>query len=88
MGDDNDLVVKGIINIGQSFVGAGGGLIDLGRALHVQSFVRTFVVENLDKVIEPCLLLKEVYDLSGETEASNAGTQPCRGITWWADRDG
>jgi hypothetical protein len=25
--------------------------------------------------------------LPGETEAGNAWTQPCRGITWWADRD-
>ncbi len=25
--------------------------------------------------------------LPGETEAGNARTQPCRGITWWADRD-
>jgi hypothetical protein len=35
-------------------------VIDLGRVLHVQSFVRTFLVEDLDKVIEPGLLLKEV----------------------------
>jgi hypothetical protein len=25
--------------------------------------------------------------LLGETEAGSAGTQPCRGITWWAHRD-
>jgi len=25
--------------------------------------------------------------LPGETEAGSSGTQPCRGITWWADRD-
>ena len=25
--------------------------------------------------------------LPGETEAGSAGTQPCRGITWWAHRD-
>ena len=59
VGDHNDLVVEGIIDIGQSLIGADRGLIDLGRALHVQSFVGTFVVENLDKVIEPGLLLKE-----------------------------
>jgi hypothetical protein len=58
--DDNDLVVKGIIDSGQSLVGAGGRLIDLGRALHVQGLVRTFVVEDFDKVVEPGLLLKEV----------------------------
>jgi hypothetical protein len=25
--------------------------------------------------------------LPGETDAGNAGTQPCRGIAWWAHRD-
>src|SRR6266576_4164410 len=25
--------------------------------------------------------------LPGETEAGNAGMQPCRGIAWWAHRD-
>jgi hypothetical protein len=25
--------------------------------------------------------------LPGETEAGFAGTQPCRGIAWWAHRD-
>jgi hypothetical protein len=35
-------------------------LVDLGRALHVQSFVRTLVVEDLDKLIEPGLLLQEI----------------------------
>jgi hypothetical protein len=25
--------------------------------------------------------------LPGETEAGSAGTQPCRGIAWWAHRD-
>ena len=26
-------------------------------------------------------------NLRGETEAGHAGTQPCRGLAWWADRD-
>jgi len=52
--------VEGIINIGQSLIGTGRGLIDLGWAFHVQSLVRTFLVEDVDKVIEPGLLLKEV----------------------------
>ena len=59
-GNDDDLVVQRIIDIGQPLVGASGGLIDLGGALHVQSFVRTLLVENFDEVIEPGLLLKEV----------------------------
>jgi hypothetical protein len=60
IGDDNGLVVERIIDIGQSLIDAGGWLIDLGRALHVQGFVRTFLVEDFDEVIEPGLLLKEV----------------------------
>ena len=60
MGDDDGLVVEGIVDIGQSLVGAGRRLIDLGRALHVQGFVRAFVMEDFDKVIESGLLLKEI----------------------------
>jgi hypothetical protein len=52
--------VERIIDIGQSLTDAGGWLIDLGRALHVQGFVRTFLVEDFDEVIESGLLLKEV----------------------------
>jgi hypothetical protein len=32
----------------------------LRRALHVQGFVRTLVVEDLDELVEPDLLLQEV----------------------------
>jgi hypothetical protein len=60
MGHEDDLVVKGIIDIRQSLIRAGRELIDLGRALHIQGFVRTFTVEDLDKVVEPGLLLKKV----------------------------
>ena len=59
-GNDDDLVVKRIIDIGQPLVEASGRLIDLGGALHVQGFVRTLLVENFDEVIELGLLLKEV----------------------------
>ena len=76
IGDDNGLVVKGIIKIGQSLIGAGGGLIDLGRALHVESFVRPFLIEDVDEVIKPGLLLQEVatgrfggFFLQGEMHA-------------------
>jgi hypothetical protein len=40
------------IDIGQSRIGAGRGWIDLSRALHAQSFVRTFVIEDFDEIIE------------------------------------
>ena len=51
---------EGLLEYRQSLVGAGRGLIDLGRALHAQGFVRTFLVEDVDEVVEPGLLLKEV----------------------------
>jgi hypothetical protein len=35
IGNDDDLVVEGIVDIGQSLIDAGRGLIDLGRALHI-----------------------------------------------------
>ena len=59
-GDHDGFVVEGIVDVRQSGVGTRGRLIDLGRAFHVQGFVRTFVVEDLDKVVEAGLLLKEV----------------------------
>src|SRR5260370_41614978 len=56
-GNYDGLVVKRIIDIGQPLLGARGRLIDLGRALHDQGFVSTCLDEDLDKVIEPGLLL-------------------------------
>ena len=51
-------------------------MIDLGRALHVEGFVRTLVVEDFDEVVEACLLLQEVgrgrlggFFLEGEMHA-------------------
>ena len=60
MCDDNNLVVERIIDIGQSCVGAGGGLIDFGGALHVQCLVWTFGIEDFHEIIEFGLLLKEI----------------------------
>jgi hypothetical protein len=59
-GNDDDLVGKGIVDIGQARINARRRLLDLGRALHVQSFVRGLVVEDFDEVIAAGLLLKEV----------------------------
>jgi len=58
IGDDHDFDMEGIIDIRQSHVGAGGGLI--GRILHAQDFMRVLIVEDVDKVIELGLLLQEV----------------------------
>jgi hypothetical protein len=53
-------IVQGIVDVRQSGVGARGRLVDLRRTFHVQSFVGTFVVEDLDKFVEARLLLKKI----------------------------
>ena len=61
-GDHDGLIVERIIDIRQSGVGTRGRLVDLGRTFHVQSFVRTLLVEDLDKFVKAGLLLKEIRD--------------------------
>src|SRR5205807_2793108 len=58
--DHDGFVVEGIVDVGQSLVDAGGGLIDLRRTFHVQGLVRTLVVEDLHELVEPSLLLKKI----------------------------
>jgi hypothetical protein len=60
VGDDYDFDTEAIIDIRQSHVGAGGGLIELGGILHAQGFMQVLIVEDVDKVIELGLLLQEV----------------------------
>ena len=76
VGDDDGLVVERVIDIWQALVWTCRGLIDLGRAFHVEGLVRALVVENLRKVIELSLLLEEVgsggfsgFFLEGEVHA-------------------
>ena len=58
--DHDDLVVEWIVNVRKSLVDARGRLVDLGRALHAQRFVRTLVVEHLDELVEAGLQLQKV----------------------------
>src|SRR5262249_52371564 len=58
--DHDGFVVERVIDVGQSGVGTGRGLVDLGWTFHMQSLVRTFLVEDLDKLVEARLLLQEV----------------------------
>jgi len=44
----------------QCGVHALGRLVDLRRALHVQGLLRTLVVEDLDELVEPNLLLQKI----------------------------
>ena len=58
--DHDGFIVERIVEVRQSGVHALGRLVDLRRALHVQGFVRTLVVEDLDELVEPSLLLQKV----------------------------
>ena len=60
-GDHDGFVVEGIVDVRQAGVGTRGRLVDLGRTFHVQRFVRAFVVEDLDELVEAGLLLQEIW---------------------------
>jgi hypothetical protein len=75
-GDHDGLVMQRIIEIRQAGVGPWGRVVDFRRTLHVQRFVRAFVVEDVDKCVKPDLLLQEVgrgglggFFLQGEVHA-------------------
>jgi hypothetical protein len=76
VGDEDNPVVKGIVEVGQSLVGTRRRLVDLGGTFHVKSFVGTLLIKNLEEVIEASLLLQEVsrggfggFFLQGEVHA-------------------
>ena len=74
--DDDRAVVKRVVDARQSSIGTRRSLVDFRRTLHVQGFMWPLVVEDLDEVIEACLLLQEVASgRSAETSAS-------RGYRW------
>ena len=58
--DHDGLVVERVIDVRQSLVDARRRLVDLDRTFHVQRFVRTFVVEDVDKFVKAGLLSKEI----------------------------
>jgi hypothetical protein len=64
-------------------VGAGGRLIDVGRILHVQRFVRAFGVEDVDKRV-----LQEVGGggLGGQSAPAITKASSCWAITTTAIR--
>jgi hypothetical protein len=56
-GNHDSFVVEGVVDVGQSLIEASGGLIDFGRILHSEGFVRTLIIKDLDEFVEPGLLL-------------------------------
>jgi hypothetical protein len=69
--------VEGLVDVRQSGVHALGRLVDLRRALHVQGFVRTLVVEDLDELVEPSLLLRKI----GSRRQAKQGVRGSEGHT-------
>src|SRR5581483_3202202 len=59
-GDHDGPIVEGVVRLRNAVVGPGGGGIDLGRRLHVQSLVGTLVIEVINKIIKLGLLLQDV----------------------------
>jgi hypothetical protein len=49
-------VAERIVDVGQALIDVGGGLINLGGPVHVQGFMRAWVVEDFDEVVEARLL--------------------------------
>jgi hypothetical protein len=58
--DYDGLIVQRIVDVWQSGVDAVRGLLDFGRAFHGERFVRTLVVEDIDKLVEAGLLLQKI----------------------------
>jgi hypothetical protein len=48
------------VGLGNALIRSGRSRVDLSGAFHVESLVRTFIIEILDESIELCLLLEDV----------------------------
>jgi hypothetical protein len=59
-GDQNGPIVEGIGKLSDAAIGSRGRFVDVDGALHIESFMRTLVVELLNEGVELSLLLKEV----------------------------
>jgi hypothetical protein len=58
--DHDGFVMEGIIDIGQAGVRAWRRLIAFCGTLHIQSFMRTLLVEDVHELVEAGLWLEEV----------------------------
>jgi hypothetical protein len=59
-GDVDGVVVERISEIRQTLIGTWRRPVDFGRTLHAEVLLRTIIVELLDEMVEPGLLLKTV----------------------------
>src|SRR4051794_3445464 len=58
---DDLAIVEGIDQVGQAAILTPGWRVDLGRALHIECFVRPFSIELADEIVEFCLLLQAIH---------------------------
>lgn len=68
-GDGDGLVVEGIVEFWQAFIGPGRRAVELGWATHADRLVRPLGVVAVDEAIELGLLLKEVLSSGLPTNA-------------------
>jgi len=59
--DDNCFVMEGILHVWQALVLSSGRRIHFSWALHAESFVWSFVIVFLDKIVKSCLLLEKIF---------------------------
>ena len=60
LGDHDRAVVERIVGFRDAAIRAAGSRVDLGRAFHAESFMRSFVIELLQESVELGLLLQDV----------------------------
>ena len=59
-GDHDGAIVERVVRLGNAAIRTRGRRIDLGWAFHGEGFMRPFLIELLNKSIEPSLLLQDV----------------------------
>src|SRR6202011_1895933 len=60
VGNQSGAIVEGVRKFSDAAIGPRGGFIDIGGALHIESFMRTLVVKLANESVDLGLLLKEV----------------------------
>ncbi len=59
-GDQDVAIVERVCDVRQSVVWLAGGLVDVDGAFHVERLLWPLVIERMDEIVEPRLLLEDV----------------------------